>query len=80
MCTLTVASVRLPLAFTLVFALVVVALVLLIFATANGDATLTKAAGYVALGFAALGLYLFLATASLATGGGGYPLGRPIVK
>jgi uncharacterized protein len=80
MFTLTVASVRLPLAYTLVFALVVVALVLLIFGTVNGDATLNKAAGYVALAFAALGLYLFLATASIATGGGSYPLGRPIVK
>ncbi|MCW2963296.1 MAG: putative transrane protein [Actinomycetia bacterium] len=80
MFTLTVASVRLPLAYTLVFALVVVALVLLILGTANGDSTLNKAAGYVALGFGALGLYLFLATASIATGGGGYPLGRPIVR
>jgi succinate-acetate transporter protein len=80
MFTLTVASVRLPLAYTLVFALVVVALVLLIFGTINGDATLNKAAGYVALIFAALGLYLFLATASIATGGHSYPLGQPIVK
>jgi succinate-acetate transporter protein len=80
MFTLTVASVRLPLAYTLVFALVVVALVLLIFGTSNGDATLNKAAGYVALAFAALGLYLFLATASIATGGRSYPLGRPIVR
>jgi succinate-acetate transporter protein len=80
MFTLTVASVRLPLAYTLVFALVVAALVLLIFGTINGDATLNKAAGYVALAFAALGLYLFLATASIATGGRGYPLGQPIVR
>jgi hypothetical protein len=80
MFTLTVASVRLPLAYTLVFALVVVALVLLIIGTANTDATLNKAAGYVTLAFGALGLYLFLATASIATGGGSYPLGRPIVR
>ncbi|MDX6452492.1 MAG: uncharacterized protein QOH16_2541 [Gaiellaceae bacterium] len=80
MFTLTVASVRLPLAYTVVFALVVIALVLLIFGTINGDATLNKAAGYVALAFAALGLYLFLATASIATGGRSYPLGQPIVR
>src|SRR5882672_5697338 len=43
MFTLTVASLRLPLAYTLVFALVVVALVLLIFGTINGDSTLAKA-------------------------------------
>jgi hypothetical protein len=54
--------------------------VLLIFGTVNGDATLNKAAGYVALAFGALGLYLFLSTASIATGGGSYPLGRPIVR
>jgi succinate-acetate transporter protein len=77
---LTVASVRLPLAYTLVFALVVVALVLLIFGSVNGDVNLNKAAGYVALAFAALGLYLFLATASTATGGPSFPLGRPILK
>jgi succinate-acetate transporter protein len=80
MFTLTVASVRLPLAYTLVFALVVVALVLLFLGTANGDSTLNKAAGYVVLAFGALGLYLFLATASIATGGGSFPLGRPVVK
>ena len=77
---LTVASVRLPLAYTAVFALVVVALVLLVFATLNHDATLTKAAGYVVLAFASLGLYLFLSTAAVSSGAGGYPLGRPIVK
>jgi succinate-acetate transporter protein len=80
MFTLTVASVRLPLSYTLVFALVVLALVLLILGSVNGDSALNKAAGYVALCFAALGLYLFLATASIATGGRSFPLGRPIVK
>jgi succinate-acetate transporter protein len=77
---LTIASVRLPIAYTAVFALVVAALVLLIFATLNADATLTKEAGYVVLAFAALGLYLFLSSASVAAGGRGYPLGPPLVK
>jgi succinate-acetate transporter protein len=80
MFSLTLASVRLPLAYTLVFALVVIALVLLIFGTLNADTTLNKAAGYVVLAFGALGLYLFLNTASIATGGRPYPLGRPLVK
>jgi len=80
MSALTVASLRLPLAYTLVFGLVVVALVLLIFGTLNADATLNHAAGYVVLAFAALGLYLFLGTASVSAGGRGYPLGRPLVK
>jgi succinate-acetate transporter protein len=80
MFTLTVASVRLPLAYTLVFALVVLALVLLILGSVNGDSALNKAAGYVALCFAALGLYLFLGTASIATGGRSFPMGRPLVR
>jgi succinate-acetate transporter protein len=80
MFALTVASVRLPLAFTLVFALVVVALVLLIFGTLNADASLNKAAGYVVLAFGALGIYLFLNAASVSTGGQPYPLGRPLVR
>lgn len=80
MFALTVASVRLPLAYTMVFALVVVALVLLIFGTLNADATLNKAAGYVVLAFGALGIYLFLNAASISTGGQAYPLGRPIVR
>jgi hypothetical protein len=80
MAALTLASVRLPLAYTAVFGLVVVALVLLIFGTLNADATLNKAAGYVVLAFAALGLYLFLSTASVSAGGRGFPLGRPLVR
>lgn len=77
---LTIASVRLPLAFTAVFALVVAALILLVPATLNADTGLTHAAGVVVLAFAALGLYLFLGTASTAAGGPAYPLGRPLVR
>lgn len=80
MSALTLASVRLPLAYTAVVGLVVVALVLLIFGTLNGDQTLNKAAGYVVLTFAALGLYLFLGAAHAAAGGRGYPVGPPLVK
>jgi hypothetical protein len=80
MAALTVATLRLPVAFTAVVALVVLTLVLLIVGTLNADATLTKAAGYVVFAFAALGIYLFLSAASIATGGKGYPLGSPLVK
>jgi succinate-acetate transporter protein len=80
MLALTLGTLRLPLAFTLVLGLVVVALVLLIFGTLDANATLTKMAGYVVLAFAALGLYLFLSTASTALGGRGYPLGAPLQK
>ena len=79
MAALTVATFRLPVAFTAVVALVVLALVLLIIGTLHPSATMTKAAGYVCFAFAGLGLYLFLSAASVATGGRGYPLGKPLV-
>lgn len=75
---LMLSTLRLPLAFTIIFGLVVVALVLLVFGTLNADTTLTKAAGYVALAFGAVGVYVFMASAETATGGAGYPLGRPV--
>jgi len=77
---LALATVRLPVAFTAVVVLVVVALVLLVIGTLNTDTTMTKAAGYVTFVFAALGVYLFLGAASIASGGKGYPLGAPLVR
>jgi uncharacterized protein len=77
---LTLATLRLPVAFTAVVVLVVLALILLVIGTLNTDETVTKAAGYVTFVFAALGAYLFLSAASIATGGKGYPLGRPLVR
>jgi uncharacterized protein len=80
MAGLTLATLRLPSAFTAVVALVVLALVLLAIGTLHPSADLTKAAGWVTFVFAGLGLYLFLSVASVATGGRGYPLGRPIIR
>jgi succinate-acetate transporter protein len=80
MAALTIASLRLPLAFTAIFGLVVLALVLLVPATLNVSSGLTHAAGVVVLVFAAMGLYLFLGTASTALGGPAYPLGRSLIK
>jgi uncharacterized protein len=77
---LTLATLRLPVAFTAVVGLVVIALVLLVFGTLNTDTTLTKAAGYVTFAFAALGVYLFLGAASAATGGKSFPLGSPLLR
>lgn len=77
---LTVACLRLPLAFTLVNVLIVLALVVLVISTKNADADLAKIAGYVTFAFAAIGAYLFLSSASVATGGEGYPLGSPVVR
>lgn len=72
---LTIATLRLPVAYTAVIALVVLALVLRTIGVLNTDASLNKAAGYVVFLFAALGVYLFLSAAETATGGSGYPLG-----
>ena len=80
MAALTLATVRLPVAFTAVIALVVLALVFLIIGTLHPSETMTKAGGVVCFAFAALGLYLFLSAAAVATGGRGYPLGRPLVR
>jgi succinate-acetate transporter protein len=80
MAALMLATLRLPVAFTAVIALVVLALVLLVIGGLNADATLTKAAGWVTFAFAALGVYLFLSAASVATSGKGYPLGPPLLR
>jgi uncharacterized protein len=80
MAALTIATLRLPVAFTAVVALVVVALVFLIIGTLGPSETMTKAAGYVTFIFAALGIYLFLSAAAVATGGKGYPLGQPLIR
>ena len=76
---LTLATLRMPLAFTAVFALIDVALLLLLIATIQASADLTKAAGYVVLAFAALGVYLFFGSAGAATGGNALPLGKPVL-
>ncbi len=75
---LTVASVRLPLAYTVLLVLIVAALVLLVIATVNASTGLTKVAGVVVFAFAAIGAYLFLSSSSVALGGSAYPVGRPL--
>jgi uncharacterized protein len=82
---LTVATLRLPMAFTVVFVLVDLALLLLYLAFAGASAAgvpssgLLKTAGYVVLVFAAVGAYLFYGAASVATGGKPVQLGRPVL-
>jgi uncharacterized protein len=77
---LTLATLRLPSAFTALFVLVDLALVLLLLGTANASTGLVTTAGYVVLVFAALGVYLFFDAASLATGGTSLPLGKPVLR
>ena len=76
---LTLATLRLPLAFTLVFALIDLALLLVLLGTVNANANLAKAGGYVVLLFAAVGVYLFFSALSAATGGKPLPLGKPVL-
>lgn len=82
---LTLATLRLPSAFTAVFALVDLALLLLLLAFAEASAAgvpssgLLKTGGYVVLVFAALGVYLFTSAAFAGTGGKPLPLGTPLM-
>jgi succinate-acetate transporter protein len=82
MVMLTLATLRLPIAYTGIFALVDVALLLLFlgFNQIPASTGLLRAGGYVALGFAAIGVYLYLHTVSVATGGRALPLGRPAIR
>jgi succinate-acetate transporter protein len=79
MVMLTLVTLRLPLAFTAVFALVDVALLLVFLSVNESSADLSKVGGYVVLVFAAIGVYLYANTASLATGGRPLPLGTPVI-
>jgi|CZKT01.1.fsa_nt_gi succinate-acetate transporter protein len=76
---LTLATLRLPLAFTLVFTLVDVALLLVLLGRANANTSLVKAGGYAVFLFAAIGVYLFFSALSVATGGKPLPLGKPVL-
>ena len=75
---LTIASVRLPSSYTITFALIVLALVVLIFANENASTGLTTLAGWIVFAFAAAGAYIWLTVADTSLGGRGYPLGRPL--
>ena len=83
---LTLATLRLPSAFTGVFALVDLALLLLLLGYEQTSAAgvpssgLLKAGGYVVLVFAALGVYLFFSASQAGTGGKPLPLGRPLMR
>ena len=82
---LTLTTLRLPSAFTVLFALVSLALLLLLLAFAEASPLgvpstgLLKTGGYVVLVFAALGMYLFAGAAAAGTGGKGLPLGKPLM-
>jgi hypothetical protein len=83
---LTLATLRLPLSFSVLFVLVDLALLLLLLGYENASplgvpsSGLIKTAGYVVLVFAALGVYLFFDAAAAGTGGTArLPLGKPLL-
>jgi succinate-acetate transporter protein len=74
---LTLATLRLPAVYTALFVLIDVALLLVFLSVNQGSSGLAKTAGYFVLVFAAVGVYLYMSTAAVATGGKPLPLGRP---
>ena len=76
---LVLGTFRLPVVYPVVFALVDVSLLLYLLSIIQGSANLAKAAGWVVMAFAAVTVYLFLGSASHATGGREFPLGRPVL-
>jgi uncharacterized protein len=77
---LTLATLRLPIIYTLLFALVDLALLLVFLGVNEASTGVLKAGGYVILVFAAVGVYLFFHMAQVATGGPAMPLGRPLLR
>jgi succinate-acetate transporter protein len=76
---LTLASLRLPLAFTLLFVLIDLALLFVFLGTSQISASLTKVGGYFVFSFVVVGAYLFFDAMSSATGGKALPLGGPVI-
>lgn len=77
---LTLATLRLPSAYTLLFVLIDVALALVLAGTLQGSAALLKVAGIFVFLFAVVGIYLFFSSAAQATGGRTLPLGPAILR
>jgi uncharacterized protein len=77
---LVLATLRLPVIYTVIFAVVDVALLLDLLGIIQTSTSLTKAAGWVAMGFTALVVYLFFSSASHATGGKEFPMGPPLLR
>lgn len=77
---LTLASLRLPLAFTVLFVLVDIALLFVYLGTVNASSAETTTGGWFVFSFVAVGAYLFLDAMTAATGGNNLPLGPPVLR
>lgn len=76
---LTLASLRLPSVFTLLFVLVDIALLLVLLGTAGGSTGLLFGGGIAVFAFTLVGVYLFFDAMSVANGGSSLPMGKPLV-
>jgi succinate-acetate transporter protein len=77
---LTLATLRLPLAFTVLFVLIDLALLFVYLGTSQASASLTKVGGFFVFSFVTVGAYLFFDAMSSATGGKALPLGSPVIR
>lgn len=77
---LTIASLRLPAVFTVLFVLVDAALAVVYFGTVNDSTTLLTVGGILVFAFALVGVYLFVDAMAVAGGAKALPMGRPIIK
>jgi succinate-acetate transporter protein len=77
---LVLAALRLPVIFLALFLVVDAALVVDLLGIIQNSTNLTKAAGWITMGFAALGVYLFVGKAFKVAGGKEFPHGRPLIK
>jgi succinate-acetate transporter protein len=77
---LTLATLRLPVAFTILLGLVDVVLAVLLVTIYQPSAVLQIVAGLLVFAFVAEGIYLYFHVMSLAFGGKGLPLGKPLIQ
>jgi uncharacterized protein len=77
---LTLASLRLPAVFTLLFVLVDLALLLVLLGTAADSTGLLFGGGIAVFAFTLVGIYLFFDAMSAANGGQSLPMGPPMIK
>lgn len=77
---LTLATLRLPLAFTAIFALVELALIAVLVGTVNSSTGWLKLGGVIVFLFAAVGVYVYFGIGSATTGGRELPLGKSLMR
>jgi len=75
---LAVATIRLPVLFTVLFVAFSLVLVFLLIATLDPSQTAGKVGGWIALVIGAAAGYVFVSVSSVASGGPEYPLGSPL--